>query len=168
MNATKIFLSEQDLPRQWYNIVADLPKPMPPVLHPGTKQPVTPDDFAPLFPMELIKQEASRERWIDIPDEILNRVSRVNIATRDYANDRNATTAIALITFAYHMAGKQQLPHYGSKDIILLKVLAKQECSRRERGNISNHDMWNAPLFELITGEVGERIRATRLITDPG
>ena len=115
----------------------------------------------------LAKTFDKKTRLRDIPDEILNRVSQVNIATRDYANDRNATTAIALITFAYHMAGKQQLPHYGSKDIILLKVLAKQECSRRDGGNISNHDMWNAPLFELITGEVGERIRATRLITDP-
>ncbi len=71
MTATKIFLSEQELPRQWYNIIADLPKPMPPVLHPGTKQPIGPEDLAPLFPMELIKQEVSEERWIDIPDEVL-------------------------------------------------------------------------------------------------
>ncbi|MBW1800161.1 MAG: hypothetical protein JRJ85_05460 [Deltaproteobacteria bacterium] len=116
----------------------------------------------------LAKTFDKQTRLDDIPDEILNRVSQVNIATRDYANDRNATTAIALITFAYHMAGKQQLPQYGSKDIILLKVLAKEEYSRREGGRISNHDMWDAPLFELITGEVGERIRASRLITDPG
>lgn len=115
----------------------------------------------------LAKTFDKKTRLSDIPDKILNRVSRVNIATRDYANDRNATTAIALITFAYHMAGKHQLPQHGSKDIILLKVLAKQEHSRREGGNISDHEMWNAPLFELITGEVGEKIRATRLITDP-
>jgi len=70
MTDTKIFLSEKDLPRQWYNIMADLPKPPPPVLHPGTKQPVGPDDLAPLFPMELIKQEVSQERWIDIPEEV--------------------------------------------------------------------------------------------------
>lgn len=70
MADTKIFLSEQDLPRQWYNIAADLPTPVPPVLHPGTKQPIGPDDLAPLFPMALIKQEVSQERWIDIPDEI--------------------------------------------------------------------------------------------------
>ncbi|MCP4404605.1 MAG: TrpB-like pyridoxal phosphate-dependent enzyme [bacterium] len=69
---TKIFLSEQDLPRQWYNITADLPKPVPPVLHPGTKEPIGPADLAPLFPMELIKQEVSQERWIDIPDEVLD------------------------------------------------------------------------------------------------
>lgn len=72
MESTKIFLSEQEIPRQWYNILADLPKPMPPVLHPGTKQPIGPQDLAPLFPMELIKQEVSADRWIDIPDEVLD------------------------------------------------------------------------------------------------
>lgn len=72
MNTRKYTLSENDLPRQWYNIIADLPTPMLPVLHPGTKQPVTPDDLAPIFPMEIIKQEASQERWIDIPDEVLD------------------------------------------------------------------------------------------------
>lgn len=60
------------MPRQWYNVVADMPnKPMPP-LHPGTKQPVGPQDLAPLFPMELIKQEVSAERYIDIPDEVID------------------------------------------------------------------------------------------------
>ena len=72
MENTKFFLSEQEMPRQWYNILADLPKPMPPVLHPGTKQPVGPQDLAPLVPMELIKQEVSTDRWIDIPDEVLD------------------------------------------------------------------------------------------------
>ena len=72
MENTKILLTEKEIPRQWYNIQADLPKPMPPVLHPGTKQPVGPQDLAPLFPMELIKQEVSTERWIDIPDEVLD------------------------------------------------------------------------------------------------
>ncbi len=67
---TKIILSESDLPKDWYNIQADLPYEMPPVLHPGTKQPVGPADLAPLFPMELIKQEVSRERWIAIPEPV--------------------------------------------------------------------------------------------------
>lgn len=66
----KIFLNESEMPRQWYNIVADMPnKPLPP-LHPGTKQPVGPEDLAPLFPMELIKQEVSADRYIDIPDQV--------------------------------------------------------------------------------------------------
>jgi tryptophan synthase beta chain len=66
----KIFLNESEMPRQWYNIVADMPnKPLPP-LHPGTKQPVGPEDLAPLFPMELIKQEVSGDRYVDIPDQV--------------------------------------------------------------------------------------------------
>jgi tryptophan synthase beta chain len=66
----KIFLNETEMPRHWYNIVADMPnKPLPP-LHPGTKQPVGPEDLSPLFPMELIKQEVSTERYIEIPDQV--------------------------------------------------------------------------------------------------
>ncbi|HEX5493239.1 MAG TPA: TrpB-like pyridoxal phosphate-dependent enzyme [Mycobacteriales bacterium] len=71
-DATKILLDESELPRRWYNILADLPAPPPPVLHPGTLQPVGPDDLAPLFPMELIAQEVSDQRYIDIPDEVLD------------------------------------------------------------------------------------------------
>ena len=67
---TKILLSENDIPKDWYNIQADLPFEMPAVLHPGTKQPVGPADLAPLFPMELIKQEVSTERWIEIPEPV--------------------------------------------------------------------------------------------------
>jgi tryptophan synthase beta chain len=67
---TKFLLDEKDIPTKWYNIQADLKTPPPPVLHPGTKQPIGPQDLAPLFPMELIKQEVSQQRWIEIPDEI--------------------------------------------------------------------------------------------------
>src|SRR5229473_2337357 len=67
---TKYLLSEDQIPRAWYNIVPDLPRPPEPVLHPGTKQPVTPDDLAPLFPMALIMQEVSAEPYIEIPDPI--------------------------------------------------------------------------------------------------
>jgi tryptophan synthase beta chain len=67
---TKFVLSERDLPTRWYNIQADLKTPLPPPLHPGTRQPIGPQDLAPLFPMELIKQEVSQERWIEIPDEV--------------------------------------------------------------------------------------------------
>jgi tryptophan synthase beta chain len=66
----KVFLSEQEMPTQWYNIQADMPHPMMPPLHPGTRQPIGPNDLAPLFPMELIKQEVSKERFIDIPEEV--------------------------------------------------------------------------------------------------
>jgi tryptophan synthase beta chain len=67
---TKFLLEESELPRRWYNIAADLPSAPRPVLHPGTGQPVTPDDLVPLFPMELIRQEASQEAEIPIPEEV--------------------------------------------------------------------------------------------------
>ena len=67
---TRFDLPQSAIPTRWYNIQADLPRPLPPVLHPGTKQPIGPADLAPLFPMELIKQEVSTERFIDIPEEV--------------------------------------------------------------------------------------------------
>lgn len=69
---TKILLDEAEMPRRWYNIVPDLPSPPPPVLHPGTLQPVGPDDLAPLFPMALIQQEVTAERYVAIPEEVLD------------------------------------------------------------------------------------------------
>ena len=68
--ATKIVLPEAELPTHWYNIVPDLPQPPPPVLHPGTHEPVGPDDLAPLFPMDLILQLVSTESFIEIPEEV--------------------------------------------------------------------------------------------------
>ena len=67
---TKYLLSENEMPRAWYNIVADMPNPPTPTLHPGTRQPVTADDLAPLFPMALIQQEVSTERYIEIPTPV--------------------------------------------------------------------------------------------------
>jgi tryptophan synthase beta chain len=68
----KILLSESEMPTQWYNIVPDLPAPPPPALHPGTLEPAGPADFEPLFPMALIMQEVSMDRFIDIPEEVLD------------------------------------------------------------------------------------------------
>ncbi|MGE0542918.1 MAG: TrpB-like pyridoxal phosphate-dependent enzyme [Dehalococcoidia bacterium] len=67
---TKILLSERDLPEQWYNIAPDLPSPLPPPLHPGTHQPIGPEALTPLFPMELILQEVSQDRYIPVPEEV--------------------------------------------------------------------------------------------------
>src|SRR5437879_7173707 len=67
---TKIVLDESEIPTHWYNLVADLPNPPAPVLHPGTGQPVGPADLAPLFPTALIMQEVSAEPRIEIPDEV--------------------------------------------------------------------------------------------------
>ena len=65
-----ISLDGEALPDKWYNLQADLPSPLPPYRHPGTGEPLSPDDLAPLFPSELIKQEVSRERWIEIPETV--------------------------------------------------------------------------------------------------
>src|SRR5689334_25146659 len=67
---TKITVDESGIPRQWYNMIPDLPAPPPPPLHPGTGQPVGPEDLAPLFPMELIRQEVATDPYIAIPDEV--------------------------------------------------------------------------------------------------
>ena len=63
-------LPQSAIPRRWYNIQADLPRPLPAVLHPGTHKPIGPADLAPLFPAALIEQEVSTERYIDIPEEV--------------------------------------------------------------------------------------------------
>jgi len=73
MEQFKVVLADHEIPRQWYNIQADLPTPLNPPLHPGTGQPVGPDDLSPIFPMNLIEQEVSQERWIDIPDAVLEK-----------------------------------------------------------------------------------------------
>lgn len=70
MERFKFILDETQLPKAWYNIIPDLPVPLPPVIHPVTKQPVKPEDLAPIFPMALIEQEVSNERFIEIPEPV--------------------------------------------------------------------------------------------------
>jgi tryptophan synthase beta chain len=72
MKDTKIVLPDREIPRKWYNIAADMPNPLKPPLHPATHQPVGPKDLSAIFPMALIEQEVSAERWIDIPEEVLD------------------------------------------------------------------------------------------------
>jgi tryptophan synthase beta chain len=67
---TQFTLTQQDIPKQWYNLLADFPEPLPPPLHPGTKEPVPPEALLALFPESLVRQEASAERWIDIPEPV--------------------------------------------------------------------------------------------------
>jgi hypothetical protein len=118
--------------------------------------------------LQWLATEFCREtRLKDLPEEILVRASNVDITLRDYSRDRNAVTAIALITFAYQLGGKRQEPRYGSNDLLLLKVLAVKEKQRRTGNEPYDHPGWDLPLFELFTGEVGEAIRATKFITNP-
>ncbi|MFN3480456.1 MAG: TrpB-like pyridoxal phosphate-dependent enzyme [Thermodesulfovibrionales bacterium] len=72
MRETKIMLSEREMPRKWYNIMADMPNLPKPPLHPATLKPVGPEDLSVIFPMALIEQEVTTERWIDIPEDVLD------------------------------------------------------------------------------------------------
>jgi tryptophan synthase beta chain len=69
-DATRVVLPPSEIPQAWYNIIPDLPEPPPPVLHPATKQPVGPADLEPIFPQEIILQEVSTERWVEIPEPV--------------------------------------------------------------------------------------------------
>ena len=71
----KIVLDEKEIPREWYNIQADMPNPMKPPLHPGTLKPIIPADLAAIFPMNLIEQEVSTERWIKIPEPVMEKLA---------------------------------------------------------------------------------------------
>lgn len=71
MSDTKIVLPEKEIPKQWYNIMADMPKLPAPPIHPATLKPIGPDDLSAIFPMSLIEQEVSTQRWIDIPEEVI-------------------------------------------------------------------------------------------------
>jgi hypothetical protein len=103
----------------------------------------------------------------DVPDPILERLASVDITLRDFGGDRNAVTAIALVTFAYAMVGSEPQTRHGPKDILLVKVLAKGERSRR-RGDLEpSNRWWRAPLVELIAGDAGERVRAVKTINAP-
>ena len=99
---TKITLDESEIPRQWYNMIPDLPAPPPPPLHPGTGQPVGPEDLAPLFPMELIRQEVATDSHIAVPDEVLQ-ARKVAQEKRDRPftpTDRQRPVSAALRAYA--------------------------------------------------------------------
>lgn len=70
MSQVKTTLTEEEIPKQWYNILPDLPAPLPPLIDPKSREPVKPDALTPVFPLEILKQEMSNERWIDIPEEL--------------------------------------------------------------------------------------------------
>jgi len=103
----------------------------------------------------------------DVPSSILEPMSRAEATRRDLASEPNAVTAIALITFAYGLAEKTQHPHTGSNDLMLAKLLACNELDRRSGRKRLDNPLWGRPLYELITGRVGDRIRNLRLMTTP-
>lgn len=90
----RIYLSENELPTMWYNIQADMPNPLKPPLHPVTKKPIRPEDLSPIFPKALIEQEVSRERYIEIPDEVqeLYKLFRPSPLCRAYRLEKQLDT----------------------------------------------------------------------------
>jgi tryptophan synthase beta chain len=124
------FLDQKDMPTHWYNIQADLPEPLPPVLHPATGNPVTPDDLAPLFPMELIKQEVSTERWIEIPDEIqaIYRTWRPTVLHRAYRLEKALDTPAKIF---YKYEGTSQAGSHKPNTAIAQAYYNKQEGIKR-------------------------------------
>jgi len=96
----------------------------------------------------------------EIPGEIIDRISLIDITSRDYQSDLNCVTAIALITFAYKRAGRYPDIHAGPKDLLLMKVLAKQERSRRRSPDQAGLYPAEQSFCEIFTGEIGSRIRS--------
>ena len=88
----KFALDESEMPTHWYNLMADLPSPPPPPLHPGTHQPVGPEDLLPLFPIELIMQEVSAERYIEIPEAVRDALPAMAAVSPDPRPDLGAET----------------------------------------------------------------------------
>jgi len=130
MERTKFILEEKDMPTQWYNIQADLPEPLPPVLHPGTGKPVTPDDLAPLFPMDLIMQEVSTERYIDIPEEVqaIYRTWRPTILHRAYRLEKALDTPARIF---YKYEGTSQAGSHKPNTAVAQAYYNKKEGIKR-------------------------------------
>ncbi|MGB2800604.1 MAG: TrpB-like pyridoxal phosphate-dependent enzyme [Dehalococcoidia bacterium] len=130
MERTMYFLDQKDMPTRWYNIQADLPEPLPPVLHPGTGQPVGPADLAPLFPMELIKQEVSQERYIEIPEEVqaIYRTWRPTVLHRAYRLEKALDTPAKIF---YKYEGTSQAGSHKPNTAVAQCYYSKMEGVKR-------------------------------------
>jgi len=130
MERTMYFLDQKDMPTHWYNIQADLPEPLPPVLHPGTGKPVGPADLAPLFPMELIKQEVSQERYIEIPEEVqaLYRTWRPTVLHRAYRLEKALDTPAKIF---YKYEGTSQAGSHKPNTAVAQCYYSKMEGVKR-------------------------------------
>ena len=130
MERTKFILDEKDMPTRWYNVLPDLPTPLPPVLHPGTKQPITPADLAPLFPMSLIMQEFSPERYIEIPDEVqqIYRTWRPTHLHRAYRLEKALDTPAKIF---YKYEGTSQAGSHKPNTAVAQAYYNKQEGIKR-------------------------------------
>jgi tryptophan synthase beta chain len=130
MKRSMFFLDQKDMPTQWYNVLADMPEPMSPYLHPMTKKPLGPEDLAPLFPMELIKQEVSTERWIDIPEEVqeVYRTYRPTVLHRAYRLEKALDTPAKIF---YKYEGTSQAGSHKPNTAIAQAYYNKKEGIKR-------------------------------------
>jgi tryptophan synthase beta chain len=130
MERTKFILDEKDMPTQWYNILPDLPEPLPPVLHPGTGQPVTPDDLKPLFPMALIMQEFSPDSYIEIPEEVqqIYRTWRPTVLHRAHRLEKALDTPARIF---YKYEGTSQAGSHKPNTAVAQAYYNKQEGIKR-------------------------------------
>ena len=127
---TKFILDEKEMPTSWYNILPDLPEPLPPVLHPATGKPVTPDDLAPLFPMALIMQEFSPERYIEIPEEVqaIYHTWRPTVLHRAYRLEKALDTPAKIF---YKYEGTSQAGSHKPNTAVAQAYYNKQEGIKR-------------------------------------
>jgi len=130
MKRAMYFLDQKDMPTHWYNIQADLPEPLPPPLHPATKKPLTPPDLTPLFPMELIMQEVSTERWIEIPEEVQDvyRTWRPTVLHRAYRLEKALDTPAKIF---YKYEGTSQAGSHKPNTAVAQAYYNKQEGIKR-------------------------------------
>jgi len=127
---TKFILDEKEMPTSWYNILPDLPEPLPPVLHPATGKPVTPDDLAPIFPMGLIMQEFSPERYIEIPEEVqaIYRTWRPTVLHRAHRLEKFLDTPAKIF---YKYEGTSQAGSHKPNTAVAQAYYNKQENIKR-------------------------------------
>ena len=130
MERTKFILDEKDMPTRWYNVLPDLPEPLPPVLHPGTGKPVTPGDLAPLFPMALIMQEFSPEHYIEIPEEVqeIYRTWRPTVLHRAYRLEKALDTPAKIF---YKFEGTSQAGSHKPNTAVAQAYYNKKEGIKR-------------------------------------
>ena len=130
---TKILLDEEQIPRKWYNVQADLPSPLDPPLHPATHKPVGPDDLKAIFPMELIRQEVTTDRYVDIPEEVRDvlRLWRPSPLYRAHRLEKFLKTPGDLLQVGRRQPGREpQDQHFDSAGLLQHEGRDGTDCDR--------------------------------------
>ena len=138
----------------------------------GTRNLITPNTVVEIIGEDIFRWMLHRfdqtTTLKDIPGEILQRLASVKVPQGMYGSDQNSLTCIAVLTFAYKLKGKQQSPKFAEKDMLLVKVLARNELARRKGKKKFKNPYWDHPVYELIAGQIGDRIRLDPFAFRPG